>query len=648
MVYCHHRFLGRSPLPQLTLKRDQVERCVLSQELNAKVVQDEPRVTSLLSWPLSLTAPMQAFLMGIVLLGSSYVQARTQDSANPDYSSARPTLVAPELQPLPLLMERPGAAKLSEMNSAESPSANRTVIAAQTLENLGVSQVPIDFVFSPATEEANQLIKPWWFDQAKQNDSTVSIPAELDDLIWLAISNSPHVQSVLLQPQILDAQASQKLGVFDPNRFVDSIIKDTSDPVGNSLVTGGPPRLNDNLWENRAGVRAKNQYGGQVEFFQEAMFKNSNSRFFTPNNQADTKMVLQYTQPLKRGRGRDYNRSSFVIATFAANQGRYQASQALQEHAFQISEAYWNLYVARITELQVQRGLENLTLLRDRLKGRNHIDSLRSQILRAEAAIAKQTAAQANARAQVRSNEAFLRSLIASPELRESAKSIIPISETINTSTQVDPVNERLAALESQPTILEIQEEIKAARTKLNVANNELQPTLNLVLQGYLHGLKGDYNFGQSLINQVTNTPSYHAGIAYQRPKGNLAAQAIARESRMELRQALLKLDDTLLTVSANVESAAARIEAAYQQLDSSIRSTLATQAEIQFLEAQWNDAFMAGDSRSSLQLDQLLNAHIQLITSENSWVQAERDYMMSIAQLALSSGRLLPTFPCN
>lgn len=611
-----------------------------------------------------LTTLLQAILVGISLSGSLCAQSDGEKPLVTNGNSAfrndgQPVVPAPQLQPLPLLTQPnhdPPALLPAQSSSptatglvVEPPSYGRPIVAAQTFESLGVAQVPNEFEFSPAnTSEPNQLLKPWWIETTKQFDPASSIPAELEELIWLAISHSPHVQAVLLEPQILDAQTSQKMGAFDPNRFVDSIFKDTSDPVGNSLVTGGPPRLNDNVWDNKAGVRAKNQYGGQTEFYQEAIFKNSNSKFFTPQNQADTKMVLQYTQPLKRGRGKDYNRSSFVIATFAANQGRYQASQALQDHAFQITEAYWNLYAARIVAMQVRRGLENLAQLRDKLSGRGQIDSLQSQILRAEAAIAKQTAALANANAQVRANEATLRALIASPELREPGRSIIPISETLNTAPQIDPVNEGLAALESQPAILQIQEEIKAARTKLQVAQNELQPTLDLVLQGYLHGLKADYNFGQSLVNQVTSTPSYNAGLSYQRPKGNIAAQAIARESRMELRKALFKLDDTLLTVRANVESSAAGVEAAFQQLDSSVRSTVATKTEIQFLEAQWNDAFMAGDSRSSLQLDQLLNAHIQLINSENAWVQAERDYMLSMARLALASGRLLPTFPCQ
>jgi outer membrane protein TolC len=298
--------------------------------------------------------------------------------------------------------------------------------------------------------------------------------------------------------------------------------------------------------------------------------------------------------------------------------------------------------------VQIARGLENLEQLRNRLKGRAEIDSVRSQVLRAEAAIAKQQAAMANAKAQIRSSDAILRSLVASPELRSSPEQLVPVSTVVSSLPQLDATNERTSALEHQPRVLEIQEEIKAARAKLQVAQHELQPTLNLVLQGYLRGLSGDYDVGNSLEDQFSSTPSYHAGIAYQKPKGNLAAQAIAKESRMELRRALLKLDDALLSVSANVETALAGIDSAYQQMDSAVRSTLATQAEVQYLESQWNDAFMASDSRGSLQLDQLLNAHIQLIVAENSWVSSQRDYMLALAKLQLATGKLLPAFYCN
>ena len=82
--------------------------------------------------------------------------------------------------------------------------------------------------------------------------------------------------------------------------------------------------------------------------------------------------------------------------------------------------------------------------------------------------------------------------------------------------------------------------------------------------------------------------------------------------------------------------------------MDSAIRSTAATEAEVQYLTALWNDAFLSGNKQSSLQLDQLLNAHIQLILSQNNWVLAEKEYMLALARLQLATGTLLPAWmPC-
>lgn len=610
----------------------------------------------MLGQPYKVTFPILAILLGIDLISSACAQNLTENAnasiETQSLGSVRrleqlglPTVPA-IVQPLQF-----GSATTNEGNLVSNSPPPQIQLDARgeagTLTEIHVPTVPDEFQYLTDAKQSVQLVQPWWNSEPPPENPN-SLQVELEDLIWLAIPNSPHVQAILLEPQILDTKASQQLGAFDPNRFADSIFKDTSDPVGNTLITGGPSRLNQGLWENRAGVRAKNQYGGQAELFQEMFFKDSNSRFFVPAYQSNTRMVLNYTQPLKRGSGKIYNRSSFMIASFAADQGRYQAAQLLQEHAYNITEAYWELYTSRVSMVQILRGIRNLESLRDRLVGRGEIDIVKSQLYRAEAAIANQKKTLMQARQQMVTSDAQLRALVASPELRNShsRQEIVPISVALSNPPQIDATQVRLTALENQPRILEIQQEIKAARTKLNVAQNELMPTLNLVLQGYLAGLKGDNDLFGSLGDQFSSRPSYNAGIAYQRPKGNIAALAMGRESRMELQKAVLKLDDTLLNVGANVDAAIATIEAAYQALESSVQATVATKAEIEYLEAQWENAFLAAEARNGLQLDQLLNAHIQLISSENNWVQAQRDYMLSMSRLDLVTGKLLPVSP--
>ncbi len=519
-------------------------------------------------------------------------------------------------------------------------------------------EAPIDFnQWRQPTEDTSgvlsadtsALTEPWWTanQQATTQQQAVKRGWELEQLIWLAVEHSPLVQSVLIEPQILQTQAIATNGQFDPNAFVESILKDTSDPVGNTLTTGSAGRLNDHIWNNSSGLRAKNTRGGQAEFAQDFNFKDSNSKFFVPGNQADTKMALRYTQPLMRGAGVTYNRSSFVIASFAADASLLDASKQVQEHAFAITTSYWELVVARASLAQIARGLRTLEELQEQLEGRSDIDTLKSQQLRAESAIYKQRAAQAKAVAQMLSAQANLRAAVAAPELLHASSSeLIPLTRPADWKSQVSREAELTAALNYHPEIQAIRVSIQATRIKLQVAENELRPTLNLVMEGYVRGLNGDFDAAKSFGDQFsTGAPSYSAGVSYLRPYRNTAAKAILRERRLELRRTLLELDHTLLTVGSSVEGAIAQLDASFCELESAVRSALAINAELDYLTARWQDAFLDGTGRNLL-LDQLLNAQIQLIQAENTWARAQADHMIAIARVRLATGELLPMLP--
>jgi hypothetical protein len=163
-------------------------------------------------------------------------------------------------------------------------------------------------------------------------------------------------------------------------------------------------------------------------------------------------------------------------------------------------------------------------------------------------------------------------------------------------------------------------------------------------MEGYARGLNGNYNFGSSLGDQFSQgAPSYSAGLTYQRPYRNTAANAILREKRLELQKLLFDLDNNMLVVSAEVESEIASAEAAYAELEAAVRSTLAAHAELEYLTARWGNAFLdSAQGGTSLLLDQLLNANVQLIQAENVWARAQADHMLALARVRLASGSLL------
>jgi len=492
------------------------------------------------------------------------------------------------------------------------------------------------------------LTRPWWIDQASSQlgERTTSHAWELDILIAKALEHSPWIQSALVEAQIYGARVGETLGPFDPSAFVDSIFRDTSDPVGNTLTTGSASRLNEIGLDNRIGIKKKNFKGGTTELSQDLDLLDNNSNFFVPGQQANAKLRLGYVQPLMRGSGELYNRSTIIVAELAAHASEQESMRRIQEHIYKITEAYWELATARAYFRQNRRALGQLSELRGQLAGRAEIDSLQSQLWRADASIARLTAVQSRVVAQVAAAEAKLRAAIAAPELLQAQfQEMIPVTLPTDWKYEINIQQELSSALTFSPSVQSIRLNLQAARVKLDVAEQDLRPNLDLVLDGYLRGLNGQYDAGQSWVDQFTSgTPSYSGGLVYQRPLRNSAARAILRQRHLELKRILLDLDQTLLDLEAAVIEAASQVDASYMELSSSVQSTLASHLELEYLSDRWTDAFR-DDTQRSLMLDQLLNAQLQLVQSENTWARAQADHMIAHAKLRLVTATLLAPF---
>ncbi len=62
--------------------------------------------------------------------------------------------------------------------------------------------------------------------------------------------------------------------------------------------------------------------------------------FLSPKQQGDTRLMLRLDQPLMRGAGRQIATSSIQLAKMDYRISDSEAAQKIQEHIFQISEAY--------------------------------------------------------------------------------------------------------------------------------------------------------------------------------------------------------------------------------------------------------------------------------------------------------------------
>ncbi len=579
-------------------------------------------------------------------IDSSFPNAVASNEAQTTVTT--PTAVVPNSVAVPTMPEQVVAITPSistpsiSTPSAITPSGSKQVSREQVNSEQGATSEPPQGPLSPA-----ERIAPYW---TVEGLLAIKAPAErstvvdLESLVWAALAHSPYVQSIKLTPLIRETEIQQAQGAFDPTRFVDSIWNDRSDPVGNTLTTGGPARLNDRTMNNKAGIRNKNTYGGNLEASQEIILHNSNSLFFIPRQQADAKMFMRYTQPLMRGSGQAYNRATITIAELNTAAAGKDSNQALQLHVMDLSEAYWQLFYHRSQLLQLRRGVEKLKVIAAQLENRRDLDLLENQLYRAQAAAKTFESRIARTIADIIDDEQRIRRFVNAPWIQNLVcDEIITGSVPMTGAVVLSPEQELGAAFINRPDVLAVRDEIQAARVKLNVAENELRPTLNLVTDMYVRGLNGQYDIANSLGDQFANgRPSYSGGLEYQRPRNLVLAKAIKRQRSLELQQILFRLDDRLLDVSREVLSAVAEVDAALAELNASVGSTMATKSELDYLESRWVSSEFLETGQISLNLEQLMDAQQRLVNAESSWALSQAQYMIALCRLRFSTGTLL------
>ncbi len=499
--------------------------------------------------------------------------------------------------------------------------------------------------FDSARTNGNTI--PWWqFDCSKPiliNDEKSTCQVELEQLVWHAMQYSPRVKSILIIPQIQQTDIEIARGEFDRRRTISSTFRDNSDPVGNTLTTGGPNRLNEQFWDNSVGLKDRNMIGGKTELLQSFNAHDSNSVFFKPNNQADTKLSLNYTQPLLRGSGRFYNTSSIRIAGIKSKEKFAEANRQLQDHAKEVITTYWELVLQRYLLAQAREGLTRLKAIEKHLIERAGRDLLKTHLSRARSAIKNQEAQMIQARTKILSFQESLRRLVNSPEMAlQNCMEIIPLTMPSN-ELPVTPLEEEgIAALASRGDILSIRETINEAIVQKRLAMSELKPQLDLETSGYIRGLRGENQFSQAFGDQYAEgRPSISAGVTGSLPAGNRSAKATVRSRDLEIAQLKHDYAETLNKAMADIRSAIFNAESTYATTLAAIDATYSSRDEVNGQQVRFDDFFGENQSSSNI-LNDLLDAEGRLISAENTWATRQIQHMIALMSIKYESGTLM------
>ena len=498
---------------------------------------------------------------------------------------------------------------------------------------------------------------PWWqplvSERLRAEDEPR--PVNLDALIVSALAHSPRVRAVSQDVLIQETAILEARAVFDPYAFMDAKFFRRSEPIGNVLETGGPPRLREGDFGYKAGLRKRTPLGGSWEMSQRIGMRDSNSRFFTPEQQGNSRFSLSFSQPLLNGFGKPYNHALILLADIDTTMAMDQTSASLQSHLVQIVEAYWELYLQRSILLQRRRHLQRADEIMVRLTNRRQVDALESQIVRARAAVTARQAELIRTATSIRNIEARLRALTNAPELQAMRTAeLVPLDQPLFLPIAVTVDDAMVTALQHRPEIDAAAQEIRAAGIRLDMSRNELLPALDLVLETYVMGLDRDFDISQAYVDQFSvGEPSYSAGLVLELPLHRRAAKARYQRRQLQLRQITQQFEETTQMLMADVEIAVREVSATYEEMAGKYRAMLAAEAEVEYLCQRWE--LLSGDDRSvSFLLEDLLDAQDRLAFAEYGFAVAQRDWTISHTALKRATGTLLqeqqiqPVRGCN
>jgi outer membrane protein TolC len=533
---------------------------------------------------------------------------------------------------------------------AESHLPEAAIVEKYQAEIARIMRHPRTFARqAPASIPAD--FAPWWI-RGQQNtlgDDSQAHRIGIEDLYLSAIQHSHQVKVFSDLPLIRETGIEEARGEFDVTAFVNGKFDRKNDPVGNTLTTGGASRFRQDEWSFEAGAKKKFVTGAEVTLSQDLSRTDNNSIYFVPNPQSKATLSLNVVQPLLRGAGATYNRSTMKIAKIDSEIAMSEFVRQSESHLLEIARTYWALYAARVMYLQKAKLVDETARVTDELKARQKVDAKQSQLFRAQSALASRRSALIRAEAAVRNAQDRLKTLVNDPGLLKSdSVELIPRDRLMLTDGPVDARAAAQSALHNRPEINQAFLQLRAATIRENMQRNELLPELNLVLQGALGGLhEGD--FGSAYEREYsTGSPGWGAGFVFSLPLGNHAAKARHERRMLELRQQMDQVRTTIDTVLLEVKVSAREVATAYRETQAKFAAVKAFTEDIETLEARraLQTAAPPGavdeGALTAVFLDTLLDSQDRRADAEEQFIRAAAEYQIAIVNLERAKGKLL------
>ena len=463
------------------------------------------------------------------------------------------------------------------------------------------------------------------------------ITLSLQEAIRLALENDLRIQVERQNPRIRSSEITVERGKFDPklNANIADRLSLTPRPV--SVIEGAflTSEVESAQVDYGLGLEQKLATGADYKLRWTHNRSRGSLQSFNPSFQSS--LTLDLTQPLLNGFGIAVNRSQIWIAqnNFSISQETFNIK--VMDLVKEVENLYWDLAFQRENFKVQQQSLRSALDLLEINKAKVQQGLLAPvEVLVAESEVAGREEEVLLAEKGLRDAEDRLGRLIRPLEIDSSEEaSIIPTDEPTQSQTPIDIKGTIKTALEHRSDLKLARIQLKNREISLQVAKNQILPSLNLQAGAGLNGL-GD-TYGNDL-DRLTSTDfySWQAGIAFTVPIGNRTARGSLAKQRIELEKAQIDMNNLERGVILEIKEAIRQVETDAKRIAATRKARFLDGKKLEVEVERFNLGLATTHDVLEFQKD-LANAHIKEL-------KAILDYNRSLVNLDRAKGTILTT----
>jgi len=456
----------------------------------------------------------------------------------------------------------------------------------------------------------------------------------LEEIVRRALRSSLDIQVASYTPAISETDIMAAESDFDPEYFLEGSYEKTDRPnMAFTNMANSRYSFEDSHIVS-TGVRKTFATGGSIAVSENLDYFRTNSPVQESPIYA-TSFMVELTQPLLRDMGLDANKAQIYIASHNRDASVEAFRATVMDVLLDLETVYWEL-VYSVRDVQVrERSLALAEEVLRREKSREEQKMAKPlEVSRARAAVTSRRAELIRAQNRVRDLSDRIKSVLNDAELDLTDEVlIVPADGPQLLRPEMDSRNAVLTAVAERPELRELRNQIRAVEAQKRYDRNQLLPRLDATFVWRRNSIA--QNSAEAWKEQGTGRfTDYGAGLVFEVPIGNRYAESQYRRSALELRQAMLGLENLTQDVILEVNTAIREVETNLQEIVATREARIASKDTLDGEQARYD----VGDVTN----EELLRAQRDFEEAERNELQAITLLNVAVVRLERAKGTLL------